>query len=172
MLNLAVWPDSNNRQYWNNQDSWRSMWLSLRSSSKDGGKDGDKIVLDHYNPDGVATSNVGIYVWASRGFDCAVEVKAHDVYSASAHELTQLAKWLTTMNKKIEKADIPRGFGVKETLILTLRAMGVKTAVKISADWQSEPEIIGLEEGLSLANYAGPLEEMEALRKQPYGDAV
>jgi hypothetical protein len=173
-LMLALWPTSNNRQYWST-DANRSMWLALRSVEQVRGEDGEvKIDLDCYGIEGVTIRDVGLWVWSSSGFNCHVELKGHDIHSAGASDLTRLAKWLTKMNTKIAKADIPRDFGVLETLILTLRAMGIKQAVEINPDWTARPryKIHSLADGLKLPNYAAPLAEMEEIRLKPYGSAA
>lgn len=179
-LMLALWPNTDNRKYWRSEDASRSFWLSLRSvevERTDSVFDGENwseptqhINLNMYETDGVACRNVGLWVWASTGFSSSIELKAHDVYSASAWELTQLAKWLTKMNNKIAKADIPDSFGVKEKLILTLRAMGIKRCVEIDPDWRKPEQykLHTLEEGLALPSYADPLQDMEELRKQEW----
>ncbi len=174
-LMLALWPNANNRQYWNSTDSIHSMWLSIRCVEMERTEDGElNIDLDNYGIDGNTTRDVGVWVWASSGFSCNVELKAHGIYSATAFELTRLAKWLTKMNTKIGKADIPNNFGVVETLVLTLRAMGIKQAIEINPDWNAKPQfkIHSLADGLKLPNYASPLAEMESLRQRPYGSAT
>jgi hypothetical protein len=169
-LMLALWPTSNQRNYWQLQDTSKSMWLSLRSVEITREEGVETYYLNSYETDGVACRSVGLWVWSSAGFSSCVELKAHNVYSANAWELTQLAKWLTKMNNKIAKADIPDSFGVKEKLILTLRAMGVRRSVEIAEDWRSPNgyKVAAIEDGLALQNYAGPLAEMEELRKQEY----
>lgn len=174
-LMLALWSGANNRQYWNHSDTSRSMWLSIRAVEQTRDDEGNtKIDLESYGLDGNASRDVGLWLWSSSGFSCNVELKAHDIHSATAFELTRLAKWLTKMNTKISKADIPNNFGVVETLVLTLRAMGIKQAVEINPDWSARPQykIHSLGDGLLLPNYAGPLTEMEAMRLRPYGSTA
>lgn len=171
---LAVWPNADLRQYWGSVAGCNSLWLSLRDVTQERDDKGEtKIDMDCYSQNGKACSDVGIYIWAGTGGGLAIELKGHEIHSASAHELTALAKWLTKMNAKISKADIPHGFGVKETLVLTLRAMGVKNALVIDPDWRSaaRDKVITLDEALKMPNYGGPLSDMEAMRVRPYGDA-
>lgn len=172
-LMLAFWPNAELRQYWHTSESSKSLWLEIRSveiSQDDEGK--QTIQLDTYGLDGAQCTNVGIYLWASSGgFTPVVELKAHDIYSASAIELNRLYKWLTKYNAKISRATIPANFGIKEKLILTLLAMGIKRGIKIEADWSSPTryEINSVEHYLTtLPNYAEPLAEMEALNHLPY----
>lgn len=164
-LMLAVWSNANQREYWTPSDTCRSMWLEIRSViEEDGAYD-----LDSYN-DGIYTLEVGIYVWVSTGYGCVVELKAHNIYSADSRQLKTLAKWLDKMNAKIAKAAIPENFGVRETLVLTLRAMGIRQGilVKSDANYKSCHEVMSLDEALALSNYARPLQEMEEKRQTPY----
>jgi len=167
-LMLAFWPDANLRQYWYPQETNTSIWLSFRAVEETREDEGNhKIKLDYYGLDGAQCSNVGLYVWASQGYSSVVELKAHEIYSATASELTRLAKWLTKYNRLIEKADIPPSFGVMEKIILTLHAMKVKCGVKIDWDGRSQTqfEIKPVETYLAdLKAYADPIAEMEALR--------
>ena len=167
-LMLAVWPNFSPRQYWRPEDTCRGMWVELRSVHT---HDDGAIDLDTFN-DGIFTRDIGIYIWAGTGGGIDISVKAHEVHSADARELQALAKWLNKANAKIKKADIPKDFGVKETLILTLRAIGAKKAVMVKSDanYKSCHEVIDLSEALTLANYGGPLDDMEAMRQTPYAE--
>jgi len=159
---LAIWSTANNRQYWDRSDDCRSMWLSLRVVETEG----EEIDITVYGGDAKVCLNLGVRVWSHTTYPVQIELAGHDIYSATPCELVALAKWIEKANKKIAKADIPTTFGVKETLMLTLRAVGVKNAVVIDPDWSKKAryKVVPVEEGLALANYADALAEMERVR--------
>jgi hypothetical protein len=165
-LMMAFWPNANLREHWSPNDTYRSAWVYVRSVEIKYNDENMQIVgLDHWGADGKYVGDVALWLWGSE-YGPSVELKAHDVHSASAHELKQLSAWLTKYTARIAKAEIPNSFGLREKLILTLRAMGIKRGIKIDSDWQSPTrfEIKPVEYYLdNLPAYAGPLAEMEAL---------
>lgn len=167
---LAVWPNANPSPYWNHDplDS-QSMWLSFRNVETETREDGSKKVsLNSYN-EGVWCINVGLYVWAWTDMSSAIDLKAHEVHSANARELQNLATWLKKRTAKIEKMGVPKSFGLQEQIILTLQAMGIKKAIMIDTsaqNWAGEYTIMSIEDALALPNYSKTINDMQALRER------
>lgn len=168
-LMMAFWPGEDLRRYWSGSDTCNSAWLSIRSVEITHNDENKQVIeLDYYGLDGKCADDVGLYLWGSQ-YGTSVELKAHGVHSASAYELKRLAAWLTKYTAKIDKAAIPDNFGLKEKLILTLRAMGIKRGIKIDSDWHSQTrfEVKPVEYYLdNLPEYAGPIAELNALPKK------
>lgn len=167
-LMLAVWPNALANPYSSpDLTESQSIWLSFRSIEED--EDGER----HFNHagDGIVYGDLGLYVWAWTEMSVCVELCAHEVHKASSRQLQTLAAYLKKQETKITKAGIPKSFGIREHVILTLQAIGVKKAVMIGG-FKERLEIVTIEEALALPTYAKELAMMQALRERGRKEAA
>lgn len=125
VLTLVVWPHHNLKADWNtgSMADIQSIRLAIRLI------DTERKDFEFYIKPAKQVAEVAIRICAfSSGYN--IELQAHNVYSSTASQLTELARWLRNAERKITSKHI-RDNNIRNALKLTLNAIGIKHGVPV-----------------------------------------